>query len=47
MTSLIIYGCFEGAKINNEVDNEEPKKGCWRKLLEVAESCLAHKDKDK
>ncbi|MCH82613.1 ankyrin repeat plant-like protein [Trifolium medium] len=44
--------------MNNEVENlggstietpknEEPKKGCWRKLLELAESCLSHKDKDK
>jgi hypothetical protein len=50
--------CFEGETMNNEVEsiggstietpkNEEPKKGCWRKLLEVAESCLSHKDEDK
>jgi ribose/xylose/arabinose/galactoside ABC-type transport system permease subunit len=47
MASLIIYRCFQGETMNNEVENEEPKKGCWRKLLEVAESCLAHQDKDK
>jgi hypothetical protein len=47
MASLIIYRCFQGETMNNEVENEEPKKGCWRKLLEVAESCLSHKDEDK
>jgi hypothetical protein len=41
--------------MNNEVENlggsivETPKKGYWRKLLGVAETCfcLSHKDKDK
>ncbi|MCH79353.1 ankyrin repeat plant-like protein [Trifolium medium] len=44
--------------MNNEVENlgsstietpnnEEPKKGCWRRLLELAERCLSHEDKDK
>jgi hypothetical protein len=38
-----------GGSIVETPKNEEPKKGYWRKLLGVAETCfcLSHKDKDK